>query len=153
MTAIKKTNTKSTSPAPATNGTKPPAKKKAPAAVTTKAVIAPAAVTTTSAPVAAPKPVPPAVKPVSSAPVQTKIVANIDVGFGNALYIRGDGPGLSWSQGVRMNCVASDRWEFSVGESSRPVSFKVLLNDTTWCTGPDSTVASGATATITPEFV
>jgi hypothetical protein len=142
---MKKNNKKTRSPAPATNA-KSAAKKvalKQPSA----APVAPAAV----AP-AAPASVPASVKAVSAAPVQTRIVAQIDVGFGNALYVRGDGPGLSWNQGTPMECVANDRWELTLSESSRPVSFKVLLNDATWCTGADSVVASGGTAIVTPEF-
>src|SRR5579872_5239985 len=33
------------------------------------------------------------------------IEAKIDVGFGNTLYLRGEGPGLSWTQGVPLTCV------------------------------------------------
>lgn len=165
---MKKNTSKTTSPAPATSAAKP-AKKKAKS--TGKAT--PAAVPLTPAPAASPvsplapakptasvptiKSVPAAGAPaepkaVAAAPVQTKIVARIDVGFGNALYVRGDGPGLSWSQGVPMRCVASDEWELALGESARPISFKVLINDATWCSGPDSVVASGSTVTITPDF-
>lgn len=42
----------------------------------------------------------PAVKTAPSSVVTTKIVALIDVGFGNTLYIRGEGPGLSWEKGI-----------------------------------------------------
>lgn len=140
---MKKNTKKTRSPAPATNATKSAAKKAAPK----QPLAAPAAV----AP-AVPAPAPASVKAVSAAPVQTRIVAQVDIGFGNALYVRGDGPGLSWNQGTPMECVANDRWELTLGESSRPISFKVLLNDATWCTGADSVVASGGTAILTPEF-
>ena len=145
---MKKTNTKTKSPAPATNGMKPTKKK--------------ASVETSLRPTAArlvatletPAPVAPAaaIKAVPPARVQTKIIAQADVGFGTALYVRGDGAGLSWNQGLRMECIANDRWQITLAETSRPVAFKLLLNDTTWCTGPDSVVESGQTATVTPEF-
>ncbi len=138
---MKKTNTKTKSPAPATNIAKTAKKKTTGSA---QATLAPTSLVTIKAP--AP------VMPVAAAQVQTKIVAQIDVGFGNALYVRGDGPGLSWDQGKLMQCLANDRWELSLGESARPVSFKILLNDTTWCTGPDSVVPSGGAVTVTPEF-
>lgn len=148
MTAMKKTNTKTKSPAPATSAAKSAKKKSATASATKPVTAAP--------PPAAPAPVAAApaseVKAVTPAPVQTKIVARIDVGYGNALYIRGEGPGLTWNQGVPMECVANDQWELALGESARPVSFKVLLNDQIWCTGPDAVVASGSTVTLTPEF-
>lgn len=153
---MKKTNNKTKSPTPATSTPKS-ARKKAP--VPSKAAAAPAV--STPAPVmpapAAPAPAfatqeKVAVNAVAPAPVKTRIVAQLDVGFGNALYIRGNGPGLSWDQGTPMECVSSDQWELVVGESSRPISFKVLLNDRIWCTGPDSVAASGSTTTIVPEF-
>jgi len=161
----KKTTTKEKSPAPATSTTK--TRKKASKPTVAKATPAPVSLTqgpaaTPVSPVAAIKPthtaptiVEPAraaVKAVAPAHVQTKIVVRIDVGFGNVLYIRGDGPGLSWNEGVPMECVAPDQWEHTLGESARPVSFKVLVNDQLWATGADSVVASGSTVTITPEF-
>lgn len=100
--------------------------------------------TIASVPAAAAKVVPTA--------VVTKIAANIDVGFGNALYIRGEGAGLSWDKGLRMECVAGDRWELTLGDSSRPFVFKFLINDDTWSSGDDFTVPPGASATFTPSF-
>lgn len=151
MSAPKKTKSKSvTSPAPATKSAaaKSVAAKKSPAA-TVKA--------TTPTPVAmlAPKPAPvaaPAVKPVASKPVSTTISAKIDVGFGNALFVRGEGPGLSWDQGLAMECVQSDLWRIVLAESARAYTFKFLINDLTWSAGPDFTAACGTSVTLTPEF-
>lgn len=94
----------------------------------------------------------PVVKKTEPKPVITTISAQIDVGFGNLLYIRGEGPGLSWEKGVPMNCVASNHWTLAVAESARPVVFKFLLNDETWCAGDDLIVEPGATMAYTPEF-
>ncbi|HWA87014.1 MAG TPA: hypothetical protein VG710_12370 [Opitutus sp.] len=93
----------------------------------------------------------PAVK-VAPTAVVTRITANFDVGFGNALYLRGDGPGLSWDKGVRMNCVADDKWTVTLGESVRPFIFKFLVNDEVWSTGEDCTVDPGVSVTLTPVF-
>ena len=84
--------------------------------------------------------------------VVTTISANVDVGFGNALYVRGEGPGLSWEKGMRMECVSDDRWSLSLGESTRPFVFKFLINDETWSLGDDYTVAPGTQVTLTPAF-
>ncbi len=151
MSASKKSSTKSAaSPAPATKSTaaKTVAKKKTTAA-TVRA--------TTPTPVAmlAPKPVAaatPAVKPVAAKPVVTTITAKIDIGFGNALYIRGEGPGLSWDQGRLMDCVGSDVWRIVLAESARAYTFKFLVNDLTWSAGPDFSAACGTSITLTPEF-
>jgi hypothetical protein len=85
--------------------------------------------------------------------VVTTITANVDVGFGNALYVRGEGPGLSWDKGLRMECISDDRWVLTMGESSRPFVFKFLINDETWNIGDDYTVAAGTGVVLTPAFV
>lgn len=128
---MKKSTSKSTkSPAPA--------KKVAPAAK-------PAKVATKSK--AAPK-----VKAVATRPLATTITAQIDIGFGNQLFIRGEGPGLSWDRGLLMNCVSDSQWQVVLGESARPIVFKVLVNDLSWSTGVDYTAAPGASVVIEPTF-
>ena len=94
----------------------------------------------------------PAVKKTAAKPIHTTISARIDVGFGNSLYLRGDGPGLSWDRGVLMECTGDDCWTYSVGESIRPVVFKFLINDMTWSNGEDYTAKPGSTAVCTPQF-
>lgn len=93
-----------------------------------------------------------AVKKTAPKVVVTTISALIDVGFGNTLYLRGEGPGLSWEKGVVMDCLADDHWRITLPETARPIVFKFLLNDETWCAGDDLTVAPGGTLSITPEF-
>ncbi|MDX2187492.1 MAG: hypothetical protein SFV32_11210 [Opitutaceae bacterium] len=131
---------------------KPAPAKKAPAKK--KASVIPAAsevVTPVVAAPAAPAPAPVAKAP-AKAVVVTTITAQIDVGFGNALYLRGEGPGLSWEKGVLMDCVADDRWIFTLTDAERPVVFKFLLNDITWSTGEDYVAAPGASTAFTPAF-
>lgn len=94
----------------------------------------------------------PAVKAVPSSSATTKIVAQIDVGFGNTLYIRGEGPGLSWEKGIPLDCVADTQWSLSLSEASRPVVFKFLINDLTWSIGEDFVVQPGGSVELTPTF-
>lgn len=95
----------------------------------------------------------PAAKAVVPKAVVTTIIANIDVGFGRSLYLRGEGPGLSWEKGVPMDCAGSDRWQATLpGESAQPILFKVLIDDSIWCAGSDFTVAAGDTVTVAPIF-
>jgi len=58
------------------------------------------------------------------------IEAKIDVGFGNALYLRGEGLGLSWNQGVPLTCVDGKTWKWT-GETKGQLKFKLLI--TTRC--------------------
>ena len=117
--------------------------------------------------VAASKPVAPIVKaaPVkeTAAPVKKKAVtkkespatiifAKIDIGFGNHLYIRGEGQGLSWDHGVAMDCVGNGLWTTSITDAALPVVFKLLVNDLSWSTGPDYVAEPGKSITIEPAF-
>lgn len=173
--SAKKTTKATKSPAPATKltspaitkaaaaagavkpkATKTPAKKpaKAPAVVAATAP-APAPAAPAAVPVVPPAPAPvpaAAVKEVVRTAVTTTITAKIDVGFGNTITIRGEGPGLSWDTGLLMNNLGSDLWEVQLGESSRPYIFKFLVNDLSWNTGADYVVESGATVLLKPEF-
>jgi len=94
----------------------------------------------------------PAVKSVVPKPVSTTISAKIDVGYGNTLFIRGEGAGLSWERGIAMECVKDDLWRIVLAESARAYTFKLLINDATWSAGPDFTAACGTSVTLTPEF-
>lgn len=89
-------------------------------------------------------------KPVPAAAGLTAVVARIDVGFGNLLFIRGDGPGLSWERGVPMDCVASDQWTWSTATASRPFAYKVLINDERWSAGEDCVAEVGVENTVSP---
>jgi len=148
----KKTTTAKSSPAPATqraaSGRKPAARKAAPAAKPSAPASKPAAPVALAASVSAPAVVRPAVVPTSI----TTISAQVDVGFGNTLYIRGSGGGLSWSVGLPMTCAAADLWRISLDAARQDIAFKVLVNDLTWNTGPDFAVAAGTNVTVKPGF-
>lgn len=149
LTMKKKSATKSVSaPAPAPKAT--PAKKPAAPAKQPAATKKPAA--TRKTPAASASVSPPAIKPGRPAPVATKITARIDIGFGNALHLRGEGPGLSWDKGLPLECVADDEWTITLPESARPVVFKFLVNDLTWSAGPDYLAMPGSALVLVPEF-
>lgn len=82
----------------------------------------------------------------------TRVIAKVDAGWGNSLFIRGNGAGLSWHAGVLMQCVGSDEWiwENKIGKGT--VEFKVLVNDEIWAVGDDVSVNAGDTVTCHPVF-
>ncbi len=156
---MKKSSAKSTAAKSAASAKSPAkksvaaVKKTAPAAapVVAKPVAKPAAKPAAAA--KAPKAKPAAAKPpVKTAAVTTTIVAAIDVGFGNSLAIRGEGPGLSWEAGVPLECSADDRWTITLPETSHPIICKFLINDITWCAGEDYTVLPGSSVVLSPTF-
>jgi hypothetical protein len=79
------------------------------------------------------------------------IEAKIDVGFGNTLYLRGEGLGLSWSQGVPLTCVDGKVWKW-IGESKEQLKFKLLINDQIWSQGEDLVATPGQKVEISPAF-
>lgn len=91
-------------------------------------------------------------KTVVTEPPATFITAKADIGFGNHLYLRGEGPGLSWDRGLAMDCIAADLWAATVKGATSPVTFKVLVNDLTWSTGNDYVVEAGQSVTVAPTF-
>lgn len=142
----------------------------APAAkkVVAAAVPAPAAKKVVAKKAAAPKPV---VKKVAAKKAATKvavkkvatkkaakkrpvttIIAKLDVGFGNEIFLRGDTAGLSWEKGTLMKCVNADEWTWSSDKVTKSLEFKVLLNDQVWAGGMNGVVLPGATFIYEPSF-
>ena len=81
----------------------------------------------------------------------TVIEAKIDVGFGNQLFVRGQGAGLSWERGTPLTCVGPDTWRWAVEATDR-LKFKLLLNDRVWANGEDVVVPPGKQVELKPAF-
>jgi hypothetical protein len=89
--------------------------------------------------------------PKSNAGALTVIDVKIDVGFGNAVYLRGQGSGLTWEHGVPLACVDGSTWRWSQTVAS-PITFKVLINDKVWSAGNDIVVTPGQKLEVAPSF-
>ncbi len=132
--------------------------------VSTKKAAAPKAATKKTA--AAKKPVAKAAKSapsVKKAPAKkgapatqqgpvTAIYARINIGWGNRLYLRGSGAGLSWDVGIPMECSKDDEWYWKSTKVDGPVVFKFLKNDEKWALGEDLIIERGKTSISNPEF-
>lgn len=82
----------------------------------------------------------------------TTVIAKIDAGFGNELFIRGSAGGLSWDAGTLMKNVSTDEWVWQSESVSDEVEFKILINDSQWSIGPNAIAFSGTTLVIEPLF-
>jgi len=120
-------------------GKKPPARQAAPPAEIPKIFVPPV----TPAALAA---------PASPNPSLTVVAARVDIGFGNCLFLRGTGPGLSWERGAPMVNAGSDLWTLDLIGATSPVYCKFLINDEQWSAGPDYTLEPGAQLEVTPLF-
>ncbi len=130
-------------------------KKVAAKKVAAKKAPAKKAATKKAAPVAAapaPKKKAPAKKAAAKKVEQTSIIARVDVGFGNSLYIRGEGAGLSWDKGTLLDNVSPYEWAFKSTTAKGEVTFKFVLNDEIWAEGENLTVAAGGTSISSPVF-
>jgi membrane protein involved in colicin uptake len=136
---------KKAAPAPAKTPAKKVAAKKAPAKK------APVAKKAAPAKAAAPKKAP-AKKVAGKKVVQTSLIARVDVGFGNSLYVRGSGAGLSWTKGTLLDNVSPYEWAFKSTKAKGDVEFKFVLNDEIWAEGENLTVAVGGTSISSPIF-
>lgn len=84
-------------------------------------------------------------------PTAVTVTAMIDVGFGNTLFIRGQGAGLNWSSGVAMECEAEDRWSITL-PTHGAVVFKLLVNDLSWSQGENYEAQPGESIQVSPSF-
>ena len=85
-------------------------------------------------------------------PKLTTIIASVDVGYGNELFIRGEGSGLSWDAGTPMTCISSETWSYTTDSATAPIEYKVLINDSIWSEGDNFSVAPGEASEISPSF-
>ena len=59
----------------------------------------------------------------------TRLIVTAYIGIGNRLFIRGNGPGLSWKKGVPLQFVSIGKWRWETSDASAPIEFKLLKND------------------------
>lgn len=92
-------------------------------------------------------------KPATTAtkPAVATIEAKIDVGFGNNLFLRGQGAGLSWERGTPLACVDGQTWRWTAPVTDK-LTFKLLLNDAVWAQGEDLVITPGKQLEVAPRF-
>ncbi|HEX2854968.1 MAG TPA: hypothetical protein VHO24_17170 [Opitutaceae bacterium] len=80
------------------------------------------------------------VSPEEAAPVAavaadgaTRLIVTAYIGIGNRLFIRGEGPGLSWEKGVPLQFVSIGKWRWETADATAPVKFKLYKNDDVEC--------------------
>src|SRR5690242_925184 len=81
-----------------------------------------------------------------------QIEAKVDVGWGNALFIRGQGAGLGWLKGMPLACLDGSTWVWLSNESQDKVTFKLLINDEVWAEGEDQVGEPGGKIEVRPVF-
>lgn len=85
-------------------------------------------------------------------PLETSLAVKFDAGFGNQLFVRGEGNGLTWDKGEPMQCVGNATWIWSTRQAAGQLVFKVLLNDAHWSAGDNYAVEAGQRIEVAPQF-
>lgn len=151
----KKTTTKKVVKKVAAKKAAAPAKKAAKKVAAKKAAAPAKKVAAKKAPApkkAAPKAAAPKKVAKSKKGAETSILAQVDVGFGNQLYVRGEGAGLSWNKGVLLDNVSPYEWAFKTTKATGAIEFKFLLNDELWAEGSNLSVDPGTESVSAPVF-
>ncbi len=71
--------------------------------------------------------------PAVSSDGATRLLVTAYIGIGNRLFIRGDGPGLSWDKGVPLQFVSIGKWRWETSEALSPIRFRLYKNDEIEC--------------------
>jgi len=92
--------------------------------------------------------------PIKAEPAKlvTTIEAKLDVGYGNSLFVRGQGDGLSWDKGTPLECRDASTWLWISRAVRDEIVFKLLLNDQVWAKGADLVLAAGKKIEVVPNF-
>jgi hypothetical protein len=88
----------------------------------------------------------------SSSGGATSVVANVMIGIGNKPYLRGEGAGLSWDEGVPMNFIEIGKWAWTPTRKNAALTVQVYRNDEDPDKGGKIEVKSGEEIEITPDF-
>jgi len=82
----------------------------------------------------------------------TTVVANVMIGIGNKPYLRGEGPGLSWDEGVAMNFIEIGKWAWSPPRKNASLTVQLYRNDQDPDQGGKIEVRPGERLEINPDF-
>ena len=84
---------------------------------------------------------------------KTCVQVSYDVGWGNTLFIRGEGCGLSWDKGIPLIYdEKKNHWHWEC-KTEQLIEFKLLINDETWSEGENFVLNPGKTKKIKPSFL
>jgi hypothetical protein len=92
-------------------------------------------------------------EPAVSADGATRLIVTAYIGIGNRLFIRGEGPGLTWEKGVPLAFVSIGKWRWDTSDATAAVRFKLYKNDETECSAlGERSVEPGAQQELTASF-
>ena len=82
----------------------------------------------------------------------TRLLVTAYIGIGNKVFVRGEGPGLSWEKGVPMEFVSIGKWSWKSTDASAPVKIQLYKNDDLAAQGEAIAIPAGHHVEATPVF-
>ena len=90
--------------------------------------------------------------PAKTADGNTRLLVTAYIGIGNKVFIRGEGPGLSWEKGVPMEFVSIGKWSWDTPSATEPLKIQLFKNDDLAAQGEPITLPPGHHVESTPVF-
>ncbi|HLP08732.1 MAG TPA: hypothetical protein VK178_11245 [Opitutaceae bacterium] len=90
--------------------------------------------------------------PAKTADGTTRLLVTAYIGIGNKVFIRGEGPGLSWDKGVPMEFVSIGKWSWETSDAIDPLKIQLFKNDDLAAQGEAITLPPGHHIEATPVF-
>ena len=91
--------------------------------------------------------------PAVSADGLTRLLVTAYIGIGNKLFVRGDGPGLSWEKGAPLQFVSIGKWRWETADAVEPLTLQLYKNDEQACASPaELTLAPGHQQEVRANF-
>jgi hypothetical protein len=83
----------------------------------------------------------------------TRLLVTAYIGIGNKLYVRGEGPGLSWEKGVPLQFVSIGKWRWETPDASESLTLRLYKNDEQECVSlGELTLAPGHQQEVRASF-
>ena len=90
--------------------------------------------------------------PSKTADGATRLLVTAYIGIGNKVFVRGEGPGLSWEKGVPMEFISIGKWTWAAADPSAPVKIQLYKNDDLPAQGDPIVIPAGHHIDATPVF-
>lgn len=88
----------------------------------------------------------------SKAKKASRLQVHYDAGFGNALFLRGEGAGLNWDKGIQLKNEGPTSWYWETDSLFDAIECKVVLNDQQYELGPNHRLLHGEWLDYAPSF-
>ena len=80
------------------------------------------------------------------------LIAYLNIDISSTPYVRGEGAGLSWDEGVPMEFVEIGKWQWTVENALESTSCRIFKDDSLAARGDDIIIKVGEKVEVYPKF-